>query len=113
MLRTVKQKLNLQNFVLVFVSVVATVAILIALSNMSTTRSALIELEIKTIVGANTNTDMNYQIHSLFLKSILSSKTNADKLSNFIANSISNIENEIQALANTEMANAPVESMEK
>lgn len=219
MLRTVKQKLNLQTFVLVFLGVVATVAILVALSNMSTTQSALIELEqyqskseplrasissfsegkldkkalleqlqalnetpsvqahlfdeqtlsqiktkvneldallqenkdieaqvqtltrqsialsngflafvsdkllkersavseleIKTIVGANTNTDMNYQIHNLFLKSILSSKTSADKLSSFIANSITNIEKDIQALANTEMANAPVESLEK
>lgn len=76
-------------------------------------RDEVTPLEIMTIVGANTNTDMNYQIYTLFLQSILDTDTNAKALTRFITNSLANIEKDIAALAGTKMANAPVESLAK
>lgn len=64
-------------------------------------------LEINTIVGANTNTDTNYQIQTLFLQTALSGEANAQELLSFVSGAIANIERDVQALANTQMAESP------
>lgn len=69
------------------------------------------ELEVKTIEGAKVNTDTQYKVQVLFLKTALSDSGNANLLISFIEGAIANIEKDILALAGTPMEEAPRDSL--